>query len=522
MIPLALLVGAGRGRRRRYAAVFVPVALIAALPPLVAVPILDYEMPWLGLLATIGILCSGWILARAAASGAVVQDLLRQHPLADPLLVILARWRVRLSAALTRSRQIALRPVTFVAAVVAHALASSGQAAWSLIRPFGPILTDWSIQQRLFMALRSRRLYVALAVVLVGFLARGYLEHWQANIVAASSPLNRAALPFNASLPAPLVDWRLASLPSGWRADTTTRATAGNRLRVLTTSGNNAYQLESAVVSLPPGRYVAAVRGEIRSGGLQLGVLDVHANKWIQIANYANKLPPGPATMTTYFDVTSPRPVQVILSNYSPVGHSSTWLLNEAFISSRTGRSPGVALPFNTPLPASVNNWQLAKQPKGWIFDTTTHATAGGAIALITTPHNNAYQLQSPVVSLPPGRYVAAVRGEIRSGGLQLGVLDVHANRWVQAANYESKVPSQPATMIEYFDIISALPVQVVLSNYAPFGGSSNWLVNQVLIAPRDGASTPSAASSASPAASASATTPAANAPAPRSSAVNR
>jgi hypothetical protein len=76
--------------------------------------------------------------------------------------------------------------------------------------------------------------------------------------------------------------------------------------------------------------------------------------------------------------------------------------------------------------------------------------------------------------------------------------------------------------MIEYFDIISALPVQVVLSNYAPFGGSSNWLVNQVLIAPRDGASTPSAASSASPAASASATTPAANAPAPRSSAVNR
>jgi hypothetical protein len=369
--PLAVLMGVGRGRRRRYAAVLLPVAAIAILPPLIAVPDLDYEFPWLGLLATTSVLSVCWLLRWMGAWAADSSSALLEHPSGEPLRAAVAGFK-RGSAAATAM-------IERTEAAVCSQLVAASRFLWRTARAtvacgaaLGAILRAPAYQRRLLTLVRSRSFCAVVAVGIVGFAARTYLDNWQANVKSAStlSTPGAGALPFDAALPTRVSEWRLSALPAGWTTEPGTRLQTGTMLRVSTTTRNNSYQLQSPVVLLPPGTYVAAIRGELRSGGMTLGVLDVRADKWIQVAPYQSSAPATRATMTDDFHLTKREKVQIILSDLSTSGTPSEWLLNEALIA-RQKRTPfSIPLRLPPPLPAVSG----AARPS---VRTTSQATAG-------------------------------------------------------------------------------------------------------------------------------------------------
>lgn len=354
MLPFAIAVGIGRGRRRRYASVLLPVAVIAILPPLIAVPTFDYEQPWLGLLATTGVLCGCWLMRYAGAWVAAPNGVLRRHPSAGALLETGARWdrrRVAIGGAIARRFHAAMEPVTRAS----KRLRWAARRTASAVAAFGPLLSDIGIRRWLMTVVRSRAFYVVVAVVAAGFTARAYLQNWQAKVAAVSAQRHPESptLPFDAVLGSPLHEWRLARLPVGWTTEPGTHVLRGTVLTVLTTTANNAYQLASPVLSLPPGRYTAAIRGQLRSGGLALGVLDVAADKWLRVTIYQGGTQPSRVTMINDFTISTAKQVRIILSNKSISGLPSEWLLTQALITSQTAGTGAAPVPSPLTLPAT-------------------------------------------------------------------------------------------------------------------------------------------------------------------------
>jgi hypothetical protein len=292
LLPVAFALGIGRGRRRSYTAVLLPIALFAVAPALVTIPHTTYEFPWFGLLGTLGVLCSCWLIAAVAQRLARLASEPRWQPMREPV--------AKLAEGLPESR------------TAVHRLA------------------------------RSRTAYLTVAVIAVGILVRSYLVDWRAKQSEQAAPLSGTpTLRFKAALPRTVTQWQARSLSSTWKVELAkvARGPGAGTVSVSTAGASGNYQLLSPVVPLPAGRYVAAIRGEVQSGGLLLGVLDVRANKWIAQDPFAATSPPSRATMPVSFTLSSPKAVRVILSNWGSGSRpASSWLLNAALIA-RHGRS---------------------------------------------------------------------------------------------------------------------------------------------------------------------------------------
>lgn len=259
----------------------------------------------------------------------------------------------------------------------------------------------------------------------------------------------------------------------------------GVALTVATTPIRNGYQLQSPTLRLAAGDYVVAVRGEIRSGGLAVGILDVAANRWLSVTSYSRTADPRPATMTTEVHLSTPRRVAIILSNGPTDGKRSDWLLSQASIASKSAPLVANPLPISSRLVDANHHWRLGSIPSGWTVVSGTRVRTGRNLSVSTTPANNAYQLESPRFVLPAGRYRAAIEGELRSGGIELGVLDTAADRWVNITSYGSTVPPEPTVMVDEFSLAAPRRVQLILSNLSTSGTPSSWLLSQALIAPQ-------------------------------------
>ncbi len=125
-----------------------------------------------------------------------------------------------------------------------------------------------------------------------------------------------------------VASWTMSSLPVGWQTDEPQVgvATSQNRLVLRTTPGTTAYQLLGPEMTLYPGRYIAAVDGQVSRGGLGIGALDVTRDSWINIASFSG--PQGRAVaMPVTFSVYHPTVVRIILMNYRARRASSTWTL---------------------------------------------------------------------------------------------------------------------------------------------------------------------------------------------------
>ena len=101
--------------------------------------------------------------------------------------------------------------------------------------------------------------------------------------------------------------WRFFTLPTGW-SGASARAVSDARGGVFATSGTPwAYELVSPKLTLPPGSYRAELSGDVRAGGIDVGVLDSAAGKWVTQAlysfeqkGYASKVMATRFTLTTF------------------------------------------------------------------------------------------------------------------------------------------------------------------------------------------------------------------------------
>jgi hypothetical protein len=128
------------------------------------------------------------------------------------------------------------------------------------------------------------------------------------------------------------------AVPDGWKGDAAAAASAAGGGPFETTSGRFAYELLGPTVDLQPGRYTVYARGRVVAGGLDLGILDVGADKWIEqrFYWYGQRRRFADGWMATPFTLTASTKVQVILSNWAPSSQKSTWQLREI----RLVRSP--------------------------------------------------------------------------------------------------------------------------------------------------------------------------------------
>lgn len=118
-------------------------------------------------------------------------------------------------------------------------------------------------------------------------------------------------------------------LPSGWSSSGPLRR-KGAMSELVTSSHPWAYELQGPTTTLPAGSYRVYVRGRVVRGGLDVGVLDAGANKWIQQRMYwSHQHGFAQGWMSTPFRLTEKTEVKLIFSNWTPKPASSVWDLGE-------------------------------------------------------------------------------------------------------------------------------------------------------------------------------------------------
>jgi hypothetical protein len=346
LIAPVLLVLATRRRGLRQALILMaPLAIVAFLPALVAIPTTEYELPWLamlGLLTVLG-LCYGlaWVgrgavalakdpqIAEAAAPAVLVYEQVASR--ARAALDVGQRWAARALAVPTAilrrtGGSIGSSRARRVSAVPVAVLRATGDAVRRSRAGSGSTLS-LSLRSGLGVAVAA-----TLALVVVGYGVFAAFRHVKKDddylfYTQSASPVR----PFDTSLPPALESWRFSRLPRGWELAPTqgTRVKpSGAGLDVVTGTGPFEYQLLSPVRRLRPGRYLAVARGRVRNGGMELGVLGVDGNKWINILNFWDgQSAKGEVTMTVPFQIKHSRDVRVILANHANRKRSSRWQL---------------------------------------------------------------------------------------------------------------------------------------------------------------------------------------------------
>jgi hypothetical protein len=275
LVPVLLLLGRREHRRRL---VIAGVGVVAALTqPLVAIPLTEYELAFFGALGLL------WLVA-----------LLSLVELGEE--AVRARLQGRRPALATRRPELLLPSLSVgallgVLAVAAFAPPTArGRAAREKPAPAGALLLPSHPP--------------------VSF---NQLEHF--DLAAAQR------------------DSRLEFEPGSSR-----RALPG-RLRVRTTRLASGYQLLTPATELAPGAYAAVLRGNIATGGLAIGALDVRRDAWLQTAVYfEGQRGLGRRPMYVGFTLRRPTRVRLILANAHPAGRS-TWTLKTLALSRlRCGR----------------------------------------------------------------------------------------------------------------------------------------------------------------------------------------
>jgi hypothetical protein len=282
LLPLALLVGPRRHQARRHALLAIPAVAYGALPPILVVPYVQYE---LGLFGGLGFL----LLDSLVLIVAQVEDLIRGRPVRE--------WTV---ASLRRSLVGALPE-----RIRAHLRASSAVAV--------------------FLAL------LVLALAQVAGLAVRRAE--------AAAFYRQSETPLASARPGPAQEeWAFGGdLPTGWQTLAGTELSAkGSVLFVRTNTRRYDYQLIGPEIDLAPGNYTVVVDGRVGSGGLELGILDARKTEWLRQAHFWDgqfQIPDDAGReMALGLPLNETTRVKVILSNWATTENRSEWSLSKVRI----------------------------------------------------------------------------------------------------------------------------------------------------------------------------------------------
>jgi hypothetical protein len=134
----------------------------------------------------------------------------------------------------------------------------------------------------------------------------------------------------------------------------------------------------------------------------------------------------------------------------------------------------------------TLRTWLLAHRPTQWKLSEHTRAQrSGNGLVVFTTARPWSYQLVSPVLDLHPGAYGVVVEGELQSGGLDLGVVDVTKRAFLVQSLYSAQQKNSPINfgngrMFAKFTLASDARIEFVFSNWAPEATSSRWRLETV------------------------------------------
>jgi hypothetical protein len=142
--------------------------------------------------------------------------------------------------------------------------------------------------------------------------------------------------------------------------------------------------------------------------------------------------------------------------------------------------------PLDAHLNPPVRSWNPAGMLSSWVRQVprVEDTTVNGTLNVVTSPQSLAYQLMSPMITLPAGHYVAVARGRVQRGGLTLGVLDSKSSKWVQTADFSSSEEPYAVTMPVTFSLARPTALQIVLANDNPGDQVSDWHIRTVSINP--------------------------------------
>jgi len=128
-----------------------------------------------------------------------------------------------------------------------------------------------------------------------------------------------------------------------------------------------------------------------------------------------------------------------------------------------------------------LSGWSFSGAlPDGWSTNAPI-TSVGGVPTLQTSSRPWNYEVLSPKTALAPGSYSVYLRGRVLAGGLDLGVLDVGANRWIAQRTYSSRQNGfGTGWMVTPFQVSQPTTVQFILSNWVPKPASSRWQLREL------------------------------------------
>jgi Dolichyl-phosphate-mannose-protein mannosyltransferase len=141
----------------------------------------------------------------------------------------------------------------------------------------------------------------------------------------------------------------------------------------------------------------------------------------------------------------------------------------------------GAAALSRLPSGVALNRWRLSPSvPKGWWLPNGMQLVRG-VPQLVTSERPWDYELVSPTKMLAPGSYGLYLRGQVVTGGLDLGVLDVRENRWIaQRMYWQRQRGFERGWMFTPFRLSTPTEVRFVLSNWVPHAATSRWRLQEL------------------------------------------
>lgn len=121
--------------------------------------------------------------------------------------------------------------------------------------------------------------------------------------------------------------------------------------------------------------------------------------------------------------------------------------------------------------------WSFANGVPSAFHSEAREVTAmQGAVEIKTAEARFGYTLEGDARTLPPGSYGVTLDGRVLSGGMQLGILDDDAQRWLaQSSFWSGQRGWDQRRMVVRFELAKPTRIRIMLTNLRPKDGISTW-----------------------------------------------
>lgn len=146
------------------------------------------------------------------------------------------------------------------------------------------------------------------------------------------------------------------------------------------------------------------------------------------------------------------------------------------------GRADALVTPARGP---SVQDWSFdGSVPWDWqSISVESVEPLPNAVKVTTNDGRFEYQIASPTVRLPAGRYEARADATVTAGALELGVLNASENAWIDTTHYwQGQTGFETHDLATPFTLTAPEDVRVILSNWHARPRQSTWIVERVWI----------------------------------------